>query len=118
MDSVISTILADTSNPNWALQGIQNTFVKPIFINTNACFNNNWELTKEAGDPGKQLEYLANELAEAAGSSNKKVWIIGNVAPGNKHCNSRWAQRYNALVERYQATIVFQGFGYDELETF
>ena len=52
LDSVVSTILADTSNPDLAFQGIENTFVKPIFLNTMACFNNNWELMREKGDPG------------------------------------------------------------------
>lgn len=55
-------------------------------------------------------------LTETAG--NKRAWIIGNLSPGNKHCNTRWAQRYNAIIERYQKVVVFQHFGHDEKEYF
>jgi len=60
----------------------------------------------EKDDPGAQLAYLQTELA-ATVTAGKKAWVIGNLAPGSKHCNSRWAQRYNAVIERYQQVVVF-----------
>ena len=71
----------------------------------------------EKSDPGGQLEYLRSSLAQAE-TNSKIVWIIGNIAPGSKHCNYRWAMRYNALIERYQHIVAFQHFGNDEQEFF
>lgn len=71
----------------------------------------------EKSDPGTQLEYLKTQLTATA-SASKKAWIIGNLAPGSKHCNYRWAKRYNILIERFQGVVTFQHFGSDEEEYF
>jgi len=52
MENVIYSILPDNSNPDWAGTGIASQHISAIFINTNACYNNNWALMKEKGDPG------------------------------------------------------------------
>ena len=60
-------------------------------------------------DAGKQLENIVNYLNTFVTYCKTKdvtyqtcgVWIVGNLSPGSKMCNSRWAKRYNAIVENF-----------------
>ena len=72
----------------------------------------------EKDDPGAQLTYLVTQLTATENAGTKKAWIIGNLAPGSKHCNYRWAKRYNTIIERFQGIVTFQHFGNDEEEFF
>jgi hypothetical protein len=110
-------VLLDDSSPPKALTPNYNNDLVVFFINTNACYNRNVALTKEAADVGKMLEYLDTELTAVA-TQNKAAWIIGNVNPGSKFCNDRWSRRYNILVEKHQAVIRMQLFGHEANEYF
>jgi hypothetical protein len=55
---------------------------------------------------------LAAEEAEMA------AWIIGYMNPGSKSCNSKWARRYNAIIERFQAVVRMQLFGHESSDYF
>jgi uncharacterized protein (UPF0303 family) len=46
------------------------------------------------------------------------AWIVGNMNPGSKNCNTKWARRYNAIIERYQSTVRMQLFGHEAEEYF
>lgn len=74
---------------------------------------------EETDDPGGQLEHLRKTLQwlEDIGGSSK-AWIFGNIAPGSKHCNSKWAERYNTIIERYQGLVIYQQFGHSDMEYF
>ena len=107
--SVIHALQLD-ENSNQA----QKAFSKPdlgiISLNTNACFNHNFGLMQESDDPGGQLQWLQDTL-KSYEASKKYAWIIGNVNPGSKYCNTKWARRYNIIVNRFQSTIRMQLFG-------
>lgn len=72
---------------------------------------------EELDDPGKQLEWLEKTLGWAK-SVGRKAWIFGDVAPGNKQCNSKWAERYKTIIELYQGIVHIQLFGHDEKNYF
>ena len=55
---------------------------------------------REDSDPGNQLQWLITTL-KSLETTNAKAWIIGNIHPGSKYCNSKWARRYNILIEKY-----------------
>jgi len=46
-------------------------------------------------------------------ASGKSAWIIGNVNPGSAYCNTKWARRYNIIIERYQKVVRMQLFGHE-----
>jgi hypothetical protein len=75
---------------------------------------------KESDDAGEMLAWLEAQLQaiEALGNAAKAAWIIGNVNPGSKYCNSKWARRYNILIERYQKLVRMQLFGHEPEEFF
>ena len=88
-----------------------------VFLNTNACNNRNWGLLQEAGDPANQLQFLNEQLLKVE-SEGKKAWIIGYMNPGSSKCNSKWARRYHAIIERFQAVVRFQLFGHEASDYF
>lgn len=67
---------------------------------------------QESDDPGGQLQWLQNTL-KAYEASKKRAWIIGNINPGSAYCNTKWARRYNIIVNRFQQTIRMQLFGHE-----
>jgi len=71
----------------------------------------------EKSDAGAQLAYL-NETLYDVELNNKKAWIIGNINPGSKYCNTKWARRYNSIIERYQGSVRMQLFGHEAEEYF
>ena len=94
-----------------------NSDLTVFFLNSNTCFNRNVGLTKEMNDAAKMLEYLEVELKKLEQTS-KYAWMVGNVNPGSKYCNSKWARRYNVLIERYQKIVRMQLFGHEAEEYF
>lgn len=72
---------------------------------------------REKNDPGNQLEWLIAKLL-AIETDKQKAWIIGNVNPGSKYCNSRWSRRYNSIINRFQAVVRAQFFGHEAEEYF
>jgi len=117
VDAFIYNILIDDSSPPKAVSPNYNTDLVVLFLNTNACYNRNVALTKEAADVGNMLTYLDAELT-AVKAQNKAAWIVGNVNPGSKFCNARWARRYNVLVEKHQEVVRMQLFGHEANEYF
>lgn len=117
MTDIIYNILIDSSNPPKGTMPNYNSDLVVLFLNTNACYNRNIGLMKAAADAGDQLQYMETEL-KAIEANNKVAWIIGNISPGSKNCNTKWARRYNILVERFQKVIRMQLFGHEAEEYF
>lgn len=38
--------------------------------------------------------------------------------PGSPNCNGQWAEKYNLLIERFQAVVKMQLFGHDANDYF
>jgi len=117
MTDIIYNILIDSSNPPKGTMPNYNSDLVVLFLNTNACNNRNIGLMKEKADVGGQLHYIETELLNIE-ANNKVAWIVGNINPGSKNCNSKWAGRYNTLVERFQKIIRMQLFGHETEEYF
>lgn len=98
---VVSTLPDDTKFPQQQSGKLYNQDLTIYVLNSNTCNNRNVGLTKEQADAGGQLQNLETVLKSLAQIGGKKAWIIGHIHPGSKHCNSKWARRYNALIEKY-----------------
>jgi hypothetical protein len=107
VSSFIYEIVKDNNDPRLSVFSEGSQQINAIFLNTNVCHNKNYALFKETEDPAGMLAYLDEQLAATEAEYSRRAYIFGNLAPGSKHCNSRWAQRYNAIIERYQKTVVF-----------
>lgn len=117
MSDLIYNIQIDSSTPPLAQSPFLNSDVVVLFINTNACHNRNIALMSEAQDPGGMLNFLETELTTVE-TNNKVAWIIGNVNPGSRYCNTKWSRRYNILIERFQKVVRMQLFGHEAEESF
>lgn len=89
-----------------------------FFLNTNACFTRNVGLVKEENDVAGMLKFLEIELQKLEQQTNQSAWIIGNINPGSKSCNTKWARRYNIIIERHQRIVKMQLFGHEAEEYF
>ena len=58
MSDFIYNILIDDSNPPKAVTPNYNSDLVVLFINTNACYNRNVGLTKEAADIGGMFAWM------------------------------------------------------------
>jgi len=85
--------------------------VKIIALDTQACDSADFYLIREPTDPMHELEWLRKELYESE-AKNQGVIIMGHIPPGHYSCDTRWAARYSAVVERFQNTIRGQLFGH------
>ena len=88
------------ATPRQSIKSFSKSDLGIISLNTNACFNHNFGLMQESDDPGNQLQWLQDTL-KAYEVSKKRAWIIGNVNPGSAYCNTKWARRYNIIVNRF-----------------
>lgn len=80
-----------------------------LAINTNFGYNENFWIGYSPVDPGGQLQWMADELAEAE-RRNEKVIIIGHEEPGSTW--KAWSARFNHIVSRFEANIVGQFYGH------
>lgn len=83
--------------------------LKVISLNTQAGNDENWFLLRNPTDPGGQLAWLEQELAEAE-KNTKFVYIVGHIPP--KSNLNDWGARYNVLVNRYAYIIRGQYYGH------
>jgi hypothetical protein len=80
-----------------------------ISLNTNAAYDVNYRLVKDAFDPGHMIQWLENEL-QTLEDNDGFAYIIGHVPPNL--FLYEFGHRYQALMERYQHVIRFQSFGH------
>jgi sphingomyelin phosphodiesterase len=71
----------------------------------------NWKLLANITDPGDQLEWLITTLREAE-QLGHKAYIVGHIPPGRSDCVTDWGKRYNAIVDRFEATVKGQFFAH------
>lgn len=88
-----------------------------ICLNTNYCTRlNPWTLYDPV-DPGKQLEWLSNELL-AAEKDSDKVHIIGHIPPDSRECTQAWLYNYLRIIDRFQDTVLASYFGHTHRDEF
>lgn len=93
---------------------IQQLGLRVISLNTQACNDMNWFLLKDPTDPGGMLNWLIQELKEAE-RDGLPVYVIGHIPTD---CLLEWSDRYNLIVERFQATIRAHFFGHTHRDHF
>ncbi|EAR89553.1 ser/thr phosphatase family protein (macronuclear) [Tetrahymena thermophila SB210] len=89
--------------------------LKIISLNTFACTEKNYVLLRDSTDPGKQLQWLNQELSESE-EKGENVYILGHIP--NNFCSENWGKVYKALAERYQSIIKAQLFGHTHSDYF
>jgi len=95
----------------------KNTNLRILTINTQVCNNLNFYLFKNVTDPNGQLEWIWNELAGAE-ARGEQVYILGHIPMGDSDCLNQWAERFNALVDRYSHIILAQYYGHTHKDHF
>eukprot|EP01017_Pseudomicrothorax_dubius_P007173 TRINITY_DN12180_c0_g1_i2.p1 TRINITY_DN12180_c0_g1~~TRINITY_DN12180_c0_g1_i2.p1 ORF type:complete len:411 (+),score=75.60 TRINITY_DN12180_c0_g1_i2:65-1297(+) len=98
-------------------QTMPGTGVKMISLNTQVCNSLNYVLLIDPSDPDGHLAWLIKELEESE-SKNQAVFIIGHIPVGDRDCTKAWSKRYQAVVERFSATIRGQFFGHTHADHF
>jgi sphingomyelin phosphodiesterase len=91
--------------------------LRVISLNTQACYNYNFRLLKDATDPGKLIEWLRAEL-DTAERNGELVYIAGHLPPGYGDCLDAWSWHYNTLIERYVHIVKGQFFGHTHWDHF
>mmetsp|Transcript_18177 Transcript_18177/g.15848 ORF Transcript_18177/g.15848 Transcript_18177/m.15848 type:complete len:184 (+) Transcript_18177:895-1446(+) len=98
----------------------QDKNLKMIALNTQACDFFNFYLLQDPEDPQEMLKWLEDELKDSE-NNEQGVFIIGHIPSGDSFCDSNWASRFSALVDRYSATIrgIFYGHTHkDQIEVY
>ena len=72
---------------------------KVISLNTNFCYDLNWQASKMFKDPGNMLEWLQEEL-QGLEDVEGTALIIAHV-PNLDECNSQFGKRMHAILDRY-----------------
>lgn len=90
--------------------------LRVISLNCAAYNSENWYLIYNITDPGNQISWLWNELAQAE-KNNELVYIISHSAPG-KTSLTEWALHFSALADRYSHIIRGQFFGHSHSDKF
>lgn len=95
--------------------GTEHPNVRVIAINTETCYNFNFYLMKFRDDPADQLAWLEKTLMEMEANGQIAI-LVGHVPPGSDSCLYQWAERYRALMDRYQNIIRLSFFGHIHTE--
>ena len=86
-------------------------------MNSNYCARLNPWVLYDPVDPGKQLEWLRDELL-AAEEAKDRVHLIGHVPPDHRECTEFWIFNYVRLMERFSDTITAQFYGHTHRDEF
>ena len=88
---------------------------KIIAYNTTSCDQHNYYLITERSDPGKQFEWLQNELLAVERAGGVAI-VLGHYDPSG--CMHEWGVRFRALMERFQHVVRFGLQGHEHREFF
>jgi sphingomyelin phosphodiesterase len=102
------------SNPKFE-QKMEKT--KIIALNTQNCYNVNFELIGELNDPGQEFTWLEKTLREMEAAGEIAI-IIGHISPGCSDCLSNISSRLRILSDRFQHIIRLNLFGHTHYEEF
>lgn len=80
---------------------------KIIALNTNFCYNMNFEVFAQFKDPGNMLQWLQKELSELEQIGGRAL-LIAHV-PNINQCSSQFGRRFHAILDRFQ-TVIRSGF--------
>lgn len=68
-------------------------------MNTNVCYQFNFDAVLQEKDPGNMIAWLEQEL-DALEKVGGQAIMIAHV-PNGKECNRQFGRRYHALMDRY-----------------
>lgn len=78
---------------------------KVVILNSNFCYQTNWEILTQFTDPGNMLKWLEDEL-DSIERANGTAIILTHV-PNNDECGRQIGLRWHALMDRYQHIVRF-----------
>lgn len=87
-----------------------------ISLNSNICYNLNFESWTAFNDSGHQLEWFQDLLSQIE-EENGYAIVLAHV-PNQDECTRQYARRYHAIVERYQHIVRFGVFSHTHMEQF
>ena len=89
---------------------------KVISLNFQSCNDLDWWLWKEQDrvDPGHQIEWFENELAELE-KNDGFAYVIAHIQP--QGCLHQFGVRFHALMDRYQHIVRFSTYGHSHSES-
>jgi hypothetical protein len=87
---------------------------KVISMNTNVCYENNWEVLSQFADPGNMLQWLQDELQELEDNNGTAI-MLGHV-PNQDECTREFGSRYRAILDRYQAVVRWGMYSHEHSE--
>ena len=77
----------------------KNVPTKVISLNTNFCYQFNWETLNQFQDPAGMLDWLQSELHSL--EKKKGGAIILSHIPNIDECNRQFGKRLHAILDRY-----------------
>jgi len=90
--------------------------VKLISLNSNICYETNFETFAIFKDAGHQIQWLHNELLELE-KVNGTAIILGHV-PNLSECTRQYGRRFHALMDRFQHIVRWSVFSHIHAEQF
>eukprot|EP00356_Strombidium_inclinatum_P002021 CAMPEP_0170479920 /NCGR_PEP_ID=MMETSP0208-20121228/958_1 /TAXON_ID=197538 /ORGANISM="Strombidium inclinatum, Strain S3" /LENGTH=501 /DNA_ID=CAMNT_0010752381 /DNA_START=547 /DNA_END=2052 /DNA_ORIENTATION=- len=91
-------------------QPIGNAKTRIFSLNTNICYQMNWELFAQFVDPGNMLQWLHDELEEIESEGGTAI-LLGHV-PNLNECGREFGKRFHTIIDRFQATIRWQAYSH------
>lgn len=85
-------------------------------MNSNICYNLNWQSWTTFNDSGNQLEWLIEQLTEIEMEEGYAI-ILAHI-PNMDDCTYQYARRYHAIADRFQHIIRFGMFSHVHSEFF
>ena len=76
---------------------------KVISLNTNFCYQFNWETLNQFQDPAGMLDWLQSEL-HALEMKGGAAIILSHI-PNIDECNRQFGKRLHAILDRYQRVV-------------
>lgn len=89
---------------------------KLVSLNTNICYENNWEVFTQFADPGGMLEWLENILEDLY-QNNGTAIIIAHV-PNIDECTRGFGRRLHAVYDKYQTVIRWGMYSHEHQEQY
>lgn len=96
------------------VKDIEELGARVISINTESCDYRNDFLWAQLADPNGQIAFLERNLAELE-SKGQKAILMGHIPDD---CSHQYADRFRALLVRYQKTVRLSMFGHTHTDIF
>lgn len=95
---------------------IGNAETRIVVVNTNICYNFNFENVVIFEDRGHQIQWLEKELEEIERLNGTAIMLAH--VPDGPECSRQFGKRYHALMDRFQHIVRWGMYGHYHKEQF